>query len=85
MFAANNRVKRRPSPYEMEITDGEFLPHLCYLPLLLVRASRRRDHGDYSSVSHMDGEVAMGPQTAGSCLAAELGLEKRGRGSEDML
>lgn len=23
MFATNNRVKRRPSPYEMEITDGE--------------------------------------------------------------
>ena len=26
MFATNNRVKRRPSPYEMEITDGEFTP-----------------------------------------------------------
>lgn len=23
MFTTNNRVKRRPSPYEMEITDGE--------------------------------------------------------------
>lgn len=33
MFATNNRVKRRPSPYEMEITDGESTPppppHLC--------------------------------------------------------
>lgn len=31
MFTNNNRVKRRPSPYEMEITDGEsestIIPH----------------------------------------------------------
>lgn len=29
MFTNNNRVKRRPSPYEMEITDGEsiLIPH----------------------------------------------------------
>ncbi|VFV34029.1 t-cell acute lymphocytic leukemia [Lynx pardinus] len=33
MFATNNRVKRRPSPYEMEITDGECTCfHLCVIP-----------------------------------------------------
>lgn len=39
MFATNNRVKRRPSPYEMEITEGEStLPPPLSSPLRLVRA-----------------------------------------------
>ena len=39
MFATNNRVKRRPSPYEMEITDGEFTPtpNLCTHSLKLFK------------------------------------------------
>jgi hypothetical protein len=30
MFTNNNRVKRRPSPYEMEISDGESAPVPCH-------------------------------------------------------
>ncbi|XP_010832753.1 PREDICTED: T-cell acute lymphocytic leukemia protein 1 [Bison bison bison] len=38
MFATNNRVKRRPSPYEMEITDG---PHTKVVRRIFTNSRER--------------------------------------------
>lgn len=38
MFASNNRVKRRPSPYEMEITDG---PHTKVVRRIFTNSRER--------------------------------------------
>uniref|UniRef100_H0V156 TAL bHLH transcription factor 1, erythroid differentiation factor n=1 Tax=Cavia porcellus TaxID=10141 RepID=H0V156_CAVPO len=38
MFTANNRVKRRPSPYEMEITDG---PHTKVVRRIFTNSRER--------------------------------------------
>lgn len=54
MFATNNRVKRRPSPYEMEITDGESTGlFLCTHPSCWLEPPEGLIIRDYSiGVSH---------------------------------
>lgn len=63
MFATNNRVKRRPSPYEMEITDGEFTPtpNLCTQSLKLLEPLKAGPSGTTPRCLTGMGELSWSP------------------------